>query len=101
MRVPWALFVALVIAGPAQGHDFYDKKCCDNQDCAPASKIIRNADGSITVTTKHGTARYYPRYRRDHRRPSKDQRYHACMRRLPSGRNQGPLAICLYVPGVS
>lgn len=101
------LSVALLLAGPAQAHDWYPPECCHELDCAPVDKVemlpgasmaIMGAPsggagpGAMMVTTKHGTA-YVPA---DFpRRASKDNRMHACMRKTQMGTMK---LICIFLP---
>lgn len=36
----------------------YPQRCCGDGDCSDATSASRNPDGSLTVTTKHGTATF-------------------------------------------
>jgi hypothetical protein len=36
----------------------YPHRCCHDNDCGVALSATRNPDGSLTVTTKHGTATF-------------------------------------------
>ena len=87
----------------ALAHDFYDRECCSNMDCAPvekvevlpssaiASMLVPPANASppsiMFVTTKHGTVQVPHNMKF---RESKDARMHAC---IIHGR-----LICLYMP---
>jgi hypothetical protein len=47
----------------AKAHDaitgwHYPIQCCGEGDCAEAVSATRNQDGSLTVTTRHGTATF-------------------------------------------
>lgn len=70
----------LAFAGTATAHDaitgwHYPIQCCGEGDCAHALSAVRNGDGSLTVTTKHGTATFPASFRHD---PSPDGLIHAC-----------------------
>lgn len=74
----WAIVVALVAS--AEAHEaitgwHYPIQCCGEGDCAHAISAIRNADGSLTVTTKHGTATFPATFKHE---PSPDGLIHAC-----------------------
>lgn len=53
----------------------YPPECCSDGDCGPAIRAIRNNDGSLTVTTKHGTATFPKGFKYT---PSPDGEIHAC-----------------------
>ncbi len=53
----------------------YPSECCSQRDCAPISHMERHPDGSITVTTKHGTVTFPRGFRH---RESPDLEGHAC-----------------------
>lgn len=87
-----ALVTASVLdIAQVRAHSWYPIECCSGYDCAPVDKAIA-ADGEITVTTKHGTARV-PRTMI--RRDSKDNRMHACIRPNADG---VPAVVCVFVP---
>lgn len=81
------LFIALAIAfafaiwaSPANSHEaitgwHYPPHCCGEMDCSHATSTIRNADGSLTVTTKHGTATFPANFKHE---DSPDGLIHAC-----------------------
>lgn len=76
-----ALFLAIV---PASAHEaitgwHYPNYCCGDGDCAHALSAIRNPDGSLTVTTKHGTATFPASFKYD---PSPDGLIHACFTKV-------------------
>lgn len=94
MRIDWTpwVFALIVILAmglfftfyprPAHGHEavtgwHYPAHCCSGDDCGHAIKAIRNPDGSLTVTTKHGTATFPRSF--EHL-PSPDGLIHACFR---------------------
>lgn len=73
--------VILLLCGNAHAHDApsgwaYDHDCCHDSDCGPAITAIRNLDGSLTVTTKHGTATFPRDFKTIRRSP--DGEIHAC-----------------------
>ncbi len=73
------LLIALLVASnwqPANGHSFYPKKCCSDQDCAPATVLGRNADGGITLQSKFGTRTIPSNYQIQ---ASPDGRWHLCI----------------------
>lgn len=94
-KVIWAVIIlitliAIVGANAAQSHEWYDKECCSDDDCAPVEKTVYNDNGSITVTSKHGTVtipRGFPR------KPSKDEKDHVCILK------HSGIPICYYATG--
>lgn len=75
---PIVLLLALTAA--ALAHDApsgwtYPPRCCGDGDCAEATSASRNADGSLTVTTKHGTATFPASFQFEE---SPDGLIHAC-----------------------
>jgi hypothetical protein len=82
---------------PASAHGWYPKDCCNDMDCAPVVSIssfvpIRGGPRQLAVTSKHGTA-VVP-----HNlpvRPSRDNRFHVCMRYDAFGDLQ---VVCFFVP---
>jgi len=86
---------ALIVGatGTATAHDWYEKDCCHNKDCAP---ILR--EDKETVTTIHGTARKSTLMIKPERR-SKDYNDHACIIH-PWGGDAGgsvePAVRCIY-----
>lgn len=72
--------VALVIAVTAhEAHtgQRYDIECCSGNDCAPATAVTLNLDGSRTITNGNGhTARFEASFKH---RPSTDGKLHACI----------------------
>lgn len=80
MRALLAAIVLCLFAGTANGHEAitgwtYPPACCGDGDCAHALAAQRNADGSLTVTTKHGTATFPATFRYER---SPDGLIHAC-----------------------
>lgn len=80
MRAFLAAILLCAIAGPAMGHEaitgwHYPTYCCGDSDCAQAMTARRNQDGSLTVTTKHGTATFPKSFKYE---PSPDGLIHAC-----------------------
>lgn len=74
--------VALLMlnAPPARGHQadsgwHYPTYCCGETDCGHALSAVRNPDGSLTVTTKHGTATFPANFKHE---DSPDGLIHAC-----------------------
>ena len=75
-----AFFLAFVLAPFARSHEAitgwtYPARCCGEGDCAHAISASRNTDGSLTVTTKHGTATFPVGYKYEQ---SPDGLIHAC-----------------------
>lgn len=74
------LMALLIVAQPVEAHKadsgmVYDHECCHDTDCAEVIQGVRNFDGSLTVTTKHGKATFPKDYPM---RESKDGKFHAC-----------------------
>jgi hypothetical protein len=53
----------------------YPMRCCGEGDCAHAKSAVRNPDGSLTVTTEHGTATFPANFQHEE---SPDGLIHAC-----------------------
>jgi hypothetical protein len=75
----WVCLCLLVATG-VQAHEavtgwHYPTYCCGEGDCADARAAVRNPDGSITVTTKHGTATFPANFKHEE---SPDGLIHAC-----------------------
>lgn len=81
-----AIFFLLPVE--ALAHSWYDKDCCDERDCRPATpEEVQVVPNGFTVRYK-GMVRNFSR---TEFRPSQDGRYHICVT---------PVIIrCLYVPG--
>src|SRR4051812_40878707 len=103
MKVTSAALVALpalvgaAALGPAKGHDWYPKDCCNDMDCAPVESIVQlvpagGGTSRIIVTSKHGKAAVPLNFPV---RDSKDSRMHVCMRRHDSGDMD---LVCLFMP---
>lgn len=70
----------VLIGGTAKTHEavtgwHYPMHCCGEGDCALATAATRNSDGSLTVTTKHGTATFPASFKYEE---SPDGLIHAC-----------------------
>jgi len=98
------VFVALVIFivlmvwfAPANAHSWYPKECCSGQDCAEVTDKIEHPDGSMTVTTKHGTAKIPKGFKK---MPSSDNKDHACIINYtdPFDVNPSPFVRCYFTP---
>lgn len=79
MALIWFL-VAVLSAHPSHAHEavtgwHYPTYCCGDGDCGHALAANRNPDGSLTVTTKHGTATFPAKFEHE---PSPDGLIHAC-----------------------
>lgn len=75
-----ALLLVLVMGTMAHAHEApsgwaYPMRCCHDNDCGVALSAIRNQDGSLTVTTKHGTATFPASFKHE---DSPDGLIHAC-----------------------
>lgn len=85
------LLIVLCFSLPARAHDWYDKDCCHNKDCAPITKIEQSGSGlEITTTMSNslgltGVVTKYTSFRL-----SKDKEEHACINK---NTNQ---VICYY-----
>ncbi len=80
--------IVLAISGQAGAHSWYPKDCCHDEDCAPVVKIEYLKDGYMRVTTENGRSALF--HRLLPKRPSKDNRVHAC---IYAGE-----PMCLFVP---
>lgn len=85
-----AFGIALWVS-PARGHEAvtgwqYPPHCCGDRDCGHALAAKRNADGSLTVTTEHGTATFPANFKHE---DSPDGLIHACF--------VGPTLYCLFL----
>lgn len=74
------LVAVALVTGHVRVHDAitgwqYPLRCCGEGDCAHATAAHRNADGSLTVTTKHGTATFPASFPYER---SPDGMIHAC-----------------------
>jgi hypothetical protein len=74
--------IALLLSGGLVAHAHeaatgwtYPMHCCGEGDCGDATAATRNPDGSLTVTTKHGTATFPASFKHE---PSPDGLIHAC-----------------------
>lgn len=74
------VIVLMVIFSPANAHSWYPQDCCSGQDCAEVESAVEHPDGSVTVKTKHGTAKMPKGFKK---RPSNDNKDHACIITLP------------------
>lgn len=96
-----ALVVALCcgLAAPAAGHSWYDRDCCDDRDCRPATpqEVKVTPEGFLVTVTLFGKteSKFFPK--NDPKvRMSQDGRFHVCVA------NYGTAVFswyCLYVPG--
>lgn len=80
MRGFLAAILLCLSAVSVNGHEaitgwHYPIQCCGDGDCAHATAARRNQDGSLTVTTKHGTATFPASFKHE---PSPDGLIHAC-----------------------
>jgi len=87
LTVLLVLLLGTCQVAPAYSHGWYDYDCCSDNDCAPIIKETALPDGSLEVTTKHGTAIFPPNFPV---RSSKDEHSHACF--IPSTKKP----LCLY-----
>jgi hypothetical protein len=97
----WAAALVLATAGvtaspfPAAAHSFYSKRCCNDKDCAPVDAIEFLPGGAIKTTTRHGTVVFPAGHKM---LPSKDGRFHACMRNYAEWGDDRLRGVCLYAP---
>ena len=75
-----ALFAFVFLAAIAAAHQApsgwqYPPSCCNQNDCAPVIAMQQQADGSLHVSTKHGSAVFPADFRRQE---SPDGQAHAC-----------------------
>jgi hypothetical protein len=75
-----AVSLGLLLPAGALAHEsvtgwHYPTYCCGEGDCGDATAATRNPDGSLTVTTKHGTATFPASFKHE---PSPDGLIHAC-----------------------
>lgn len=80
MGILVAAALLFAVTTKARGHEAitgweYPTRCCHDNDCGVALSAIRNPDGSLTVTTKHGTATFPASFAHE---PSPDGLIHAC-----------------------
>jgi hypothetical protein len=78
--IAFAGYVLIVYALTAKAHEaitgwHYPTYCCGESDCAHATAARRNSDGSLTVTTQHGTATFPANFKHEE---SPDGLIHAC-----------------------
>lgn len=68
------VFMAPLLAYPAQAHEWYSPQCCSGRDCHPVNceDLHENADGSLTYGPSGIT------FRKDQIHPSQDARCHIC-----------------------
>lgn len=97
MRGAVSIIASALLLHAAEAHDWYEKDCCHDRDCAPL------ADGSI-VETKHGfivpsgELILYGDFRL---KQSRDYRFHWCRLAGEGGRHpqeRVTMTLCLYVP---
>ncbi len=79
------------IAFRAEAHSWYPKRCCHDQDCFPAERTWRLADGTLVLS--HGAifVRVAPGFPIE---PSPDGKSHFCV--YDSG--AGPEPRCVFLP---
>lgn len=96
--------VFIVVSAPAHSHSWYDKECCNDQDCDEVTNTVELPNGDLEVTTRFGVALVPKKFPR---KPSQDNKEHACM--IPSYGADGwemqqepskykHFIICYYVP---
>lgn len=77
-----AVGIMVIMATPVRAHSWYDPACCSEHDCAPLDATPRPAPGGYTAL-----GHFFPK---EMLRPSRDNRWHACIR--------GGRPLCLYAP---
>lgn len=71
------VFVILWCSG-ALGHEWYDPRCCNEQDCRPAmSGEVEEVRGGWQVRLRNGHETFVP-YGEQHTQASPDGDYHVC-----------------------
>lgn len=99
----WMSVITIGSIVTAHAHEWYDKECCDNRDCAQITKrtdqIINGIPG-WQIETKFGTA-WLPKNFMNNKsqmkiKPSRDENWHACI--LNDELSSGSLIRCIYVP---
>ena len=86
------MIAAFLNVSQAPAHGWYPIACCSGYDCAPVIKAIASGDGTLIVTTKHGTAMVPSDMTR---RESQDHQMHACIRPDQAGI---PRVVCIFMP---
>jgi len=78
-------------------HMWYDKKCCDNKDCAPVIKMVRHPNNTgWIVTTKQTTGFVSDEFIEKEAKPSKDGQWHACI--IMGEFEEDKYVRCVYKP---
>ena len=86
--------LAVLPPSPAEAHQWYPKKCCNDQDCFPAERVTRLEDGGLEI--RAGPVRVIVP-RGFEARASQDERVHVCVWRDGMGKYH---ARCLFLPGI-
>jgi len=83
-------FLLMLLLSTAQAHEWYDHRCCGDQDCHPVScDRITAVNHGFNFTPFAGETIFFPR---DKMLVSKDDRCHVCLH----GTIEAPM--CLYLP---
>ena len=94
------IFILLALTSLVRAHTEgtmeYDFECCHSRDCAPVEQIIPHDDGTQTFISRIGTVQVKPNDNEVKRLPSKDDKFHICMRMI--GGKMKP--ICIYSPAL-
>jgi hypothetical protein len=85
--------LALAVAGPAVGHHWYPRECCNNIDCALVEQVEVLPGGVLRLTSSVGTTEVSPSFPRQ---ASPDERMHICMVRYSHFDGMRP--VCFFVP---
>lgn len=105
-----ALFAASITLfsahGAANAHMWYDKDCCDTNDCSIVSHVDIDETGFTFYGDQFGVAKLTPeewKLRLDQKRlrPSKDGRWHICAYPYLSGGKTAYKVRCVYIPSGS
>lgn len=89
-----AMFGVGVLAGPAQGHDWYPIDCCSGYDCYAIDESEVEATDRGWRIIRTGEVIEYGQSRRPSERESQDGEFHRCS----VGGDPEADTLCLFVP---
>jgi len=73
-------FLGFLYVQEVYSHNWYDKWCCNEKDCAPVTKMIRHKSGNGWImTSKHGSAFVPDDPNQVRMLPSQDSNVHLCL----------------------